>query len=152
MSKKSILNRTIRRTKNFMSKALGTEFLKPAIFFIMDSTSAIWEQTKRSKIKYESADFDEIKSRYDLSDEDIQLKCRKYSLQCAVLTVIATIVFLTACCRIDEGLSLFINYLLVSGVLYVFAFRMHFFRFLLLRRRLDLRVADWFWALLRGEI
>lgn len=152
MSKKpSAFTRMGRGVKGYTYKILGMRLLQPNTAYIASMCADLLQSMKRQKA--DKQEFAELVQQLHLNQDDLRQKKRRLLINSLLFLLAGLALFFYGCIMMaGAGILIFMNYMLATAVLFVFAFRMHFYRFLIIRGRLDLTYRDWWSALLSGEI
>lgn len=150
MSRRGIISRMFGGVKSYTYKISGMRMLKPCAYFITDTISGVTRSMGRREAP---RDFDEVIKESGLSQQELEKKKRGLLLQCVLYLTLGIVAFFYASMQVAKlGFFVVVNYYLVALVLFGFAFRMHFYRFLLIRKNLQLSCRDWMRAVLSGDI
>lgn len=150
MKRRGIFSRMFGGVKNYSYKISGMRLLKPCAYYITDSIS---DFSKALNQRYAERSYEEAVAEYGLTEQDLAKKCRSLLWQCVFYLALGLGIFFYASFNVTKfSILVVFNYYLVAMVLFAFAFRMHFYRYLLSQKNLSLTYRDWLKAVCNGDV
>ena len=151
MAKRGIIKRTFSNVKGYTYKLVGMQNIKATTAYIGSILQNVLTSTKEKP--QEENNFTEVIRKNGITEEMLAKKMRQLLINSIIFTIVGLLIVFYAGFNAGEfKFYILLNYFLAALVMFAFASRMHFYRFLISKKRLDLTLKDWCRAILKGEI